>query len=242
MPQLPGEFCDASFSGEVRLFPLPGLVVFPNVVQALHIFEPRYREMLSDSLQDDQLIAMATLADGWEGEYDGKPPLHPGVCLGKVTSHSMLEDGCSNILLVGMRRARIVSEFPSGRLYRTAKIELLKDEYVPECDGERCRLQSDLLNGFKELMPSSAMMVDQLIQAMSSDASLGVLTDLISYSLQLPTDAKQELLGQRDVDERARFLLERIHEWSEDQSRSDDRDDPANGGKRPGFPPDFSCN
>lgn len=242
MPQLPGEFCDAKFSGQVRLFPLPGLVVFPNVVQALHVFEPRYRQMLADSLQDDQLIAMATLADGWQGDYDGQPPLHSRVCLGKVTSHSMLEDGCSNILLVGLRRARIINEVPSDRLYRMAKIELIQDEYLPECDGRRCQLQQDLLEGFKDLMPSSAMVVDQLTQVMAGDASLGVLTDLISYSLQLPTDAKQELLGQRNVDERARFLLSQISSWAEDQSRAGSEDEAWNGDKRPGFPPDFSSN
>ena len=54
------------FSGPVRLFPLPNLVLFPYVLQPLHIFQPRYRELMADALHDDRLIALATLKPGWE--------------------------------------------------------------------------------------------------------------------------------------------------------------------------------
>ena len=74
------------FCGTVRLFPLPNLVLFPHVLQPLHIFEPRYRELLEDALAHDGLIAMAMLEPGWEQDYDGRPPaLHPMACLAKVT-------------------------------------------------------------------------------------------------------------------------------------------------------------
>ena len=54
-----------SFDGEVRLFPLSNLVMFPNSLLPLHIFESRYREMLEDAVQDDQLMTMATLMPGF---------------------------------------------------------------------------------------------------------------------------------------------------------------------------------
>jgi len=239
MPQLPGKFCDEQFSGVASLFPLPGLVVFPNAVQALHIFEPRYRQMLADSLRGDKLLAMATLADGWEGMYEGKPPVSSSVCLGQIASHSLLEDGCSNVLLMGLRRARIVSELPSDRLYRQANIEIVQDVYPDNCDSQRCTLQNDLVEEFKSVMPKSAMVADQLIQTMDSALSLGALTDLISYSLRLPTEAKLRLLADDDVDARARFLLEQIRQWD----REDDADSPADVRRpRRGFPPDFSSN
>ena len=61
------------FDGIVRLFPLPNLVMFPHVIQALHIFEPRYCEMLSEALESDHLITMAVLEPGWESHYELVP-------------------------------------------------------------------------------------------------------------------------------------------------------------------------
>ena len=75
-------FAPQEFSGKVRLFPLPNLVLFPHVMQPLHIFEPRYRFLLEDALATDRLIAMALLAPGWENDYEGRPPLYPMACLG----------------------------------------------------------------------------------------------------------------------------------------------------------------
>jgi len=54
----------AGFTGEARLFPLPNLVLFPHVVQPLHIFEPRYRQLTADALSGDRLIAMALFQQG----------------------------------------------------------------------------------------------------------------------------------------------------------------------------------
>ena len=75
----PPDFC-----GEVRLFPLSNLVMFPSNVLPLHIFESRYKEMLEDALRGDQLVAMATLLPGFEHDYYGRPPVCPSVCIGRV--------------------------------------------------------------------------------------------------------------------------------------------------------------
>ncbi|MHB8866061.1 MAG: LON peptidase substrate-binding domain-containing protein, partial [Pirellulaceae bacterium] len=64
----PPDFC-----GEVRLFPLSDLVMFPSNVLPLHIFESRYMEMLEDALRGDQLVAMATLTPGFEHDYFSRP-------------------------------------------------------------------------------------------------------------------------------------------------------------------------
>ena len=90
-------FEEATFSGVVRLFPLPNLVLYPHVMQPLHIFEGRYREMLDDALADDKLITMAVLEPGWEPDYDSRPPISPYACLGKVVTHHKLPDGRSNL-------------------------------------------------------------------------------------------------------------------------------------------------
>src|SRR3954463_11459871 len=93
------------FQGTARLFPLPNLVLLPHVIQPLHIFEPRYRQLIADSLADDRQFALALLRPGWAAASHRRPPLFPAVCLGKVYQEEILFDGRYNLLLHGRRRA-----------------------------------------------------------------------------------------------------------------------------------------
>ena len=68
-------FSPDDFSGFARLFPLPNLVMFPHVMQAMHIFEPRYRSLFEEAISDDKHIALGVLAPGWEVDYEGRPAL-----------------------------------------------------------------------------------------------------------------------------------------------------------------------
>src|SRR5271155_3631888 len=74
----------AEFSGKARLFPLPNLVFFPQVMQPLHIFEPRYRQMTADALEEDRLIALVLPRPGWDKPYAGSPAIHSVACLGRI--------------------------------------------------------------------------------------------------------------------------------------------------------------
>ncbi len=105
-------FSFEEFAGRVRLFPLPNLVLFPHVMQPLHVFERRYRELLEDALAGDRLIAMAALAPGWERNYEGRPALYPMACLGRITAHHRLADGTYNVLLLGLRRVKLCGSWP----------------------------------------------------------------------------------------------------------------------------------
>ncbi len=105
-------FDPQKFSGRARLFPLPNLVLFPHVMQPLHVFEPRYQALLADSLADDRLFALAVLGENWQQHYEGRPPVHPVACLVHVATHHPLGDGRSNILVVGVQRVRVLQETP----------------------------------------------------------------------------------------------------------------------------------
>src|SRR5574339_310094 len=87
------------FEGTARLFPLPNLVLFPHVVQPLHVFEPRYRQMTVDALAGDRLIALVLLKPGWEAEYEGRPGIYPVACLGRLVADQKLPDGRYNLHL-----------------------------------------------------------------------------------------------------------------------------------------------
>src|SRR5580765_5601669 len=94
----------------VRLFPLPSLVMFPHVIQPLHVFEPRYCDLLEDALSTDRTIAMVMLQAGWERDYDGRPPIATIACASKIVAHERLPTGRHNILLRGLRRVAIRQE------------------------------------------------------------------------------------------------------------------------------------
>lgn len=218
------------FTGTTRLFPLPNLVVFPHVVQPLHIFESRYVEMLEHAVADDHLLAMSLLLPGWETEYDGRPPVAPIVCLGRVMSHSPAKDGNYNVLLAGISRCRITEELAPRRSYREVKLELLEDVQPADYQQVQGELHADLVSAVRKFIPGDAPVQNQFEELLNQENELGTLTDLISYSLPLDIGFRQGLLAELDVLERTRLLLDRLRER-----------EAAADGHRP-FPPEFSEN
>jgi uncharacterized protein len=105
----------------IPVFPLPNVVLFPKTYLPLHIFEPRYRAMVSDAATSGQCIGMALLKDGWETDYYGHPPVFSMGCVGRLASVQTLADGRSNILLQGLERFAIEREW-YDKAYREATI------------------------------------------------------------------------------------------------------------------------
>ncbi|QDU90134.1 Lon protease [Pirellulimonas nuda] len=220
------EFDETKFGGAARLFPLPDLVLFPHVVQPLHVFEDRYREMLEDAVADDSLIAIAMFEPGWEMDYDSRPPLAPVACLGKVIAHNRLDDGRYNLLLLGVRRVTIVRELAPLRSFRQAEVQIVHEQQgalPPE-------LRRSLVEAFRSRLP--AHLADEDLSHLLSDGlPMRALTDLVAYALPLPAELKRRLLGEPIVGQRARLLLKHL------------RESPGGPGTRRGeFPPPFSDN
>lgn len=220
-------FCASDFGGVVRLFPLPNLVLFPGVSQLLHLFEPRYRRMMDEALDGDRLIAMAVLAPGWEADYEGRPPLYPTACLGRVTTHRREPDGRYYLLLRGETRVRIEKELPPDKLFREAKATLLDDEYPDEGVDQRPVVQQQLLDALRRTLPEAAEMREPLELLFRKSTTLGRLVDVASYALDLELEDKIALLGERNVDRRAARLLQCLERSGDDGQN---------------FPPDFSHN
>ncbi|MBL8829022.1 MAG: LON peptidase substrate-binding domain-containing protein, partial [Planctomycetaceae bacterium] len=192
------------FNGRARLFPLPNVVLFPHVLQPLHVFEPRYRELTIDALATDQLIAMALLEPGWEKDYEGHPPVNSTACLAKIVSHQRLDDGRYNLLLAGLHRVQIVREIKSTKPFRTAEVKVIEDQYPLLGEPLRPMLFRKLIDEFvKRFLPKTPEARAQIEQLLGSEIPLGPVTDIISYTLDLAMAQKQELLAQPDVDRRA---------------------------------------
>lgn len=228
------------FDGIVRLFPLPNLVMFPHVIQALHIFEPRYCEMLSEALESDHLITMAVLEPGWESHYELVPKLSKFVCIGRVVSHTPVGDGRHNILLAGIQRARIIEELTEDVQFRKARVEIIED--IPMEDPvaqEAARLE--LLKLFRPALPEDLAQSDAFSDLLSQHIPLGSLTDVIAYAINFPQAIKQVLLGEHRVQVRYQILAEQLVHWA-NTSKSNNLANEKPIRSFDGNPPPFSVN
>jgi Lon protease-like protein len=221
----------ADFAGTVRLFPLPNLVLLPHVGQPLHIFEPRYRELMEDALEDDRLIATALLQSGWEEDYHKKPPIHPMICIGTIQNEERLSDGRYNLILQGVARARITEEIKTGKAYRIARVEVLEE--IAPSEEQATRLLTRLAQEVTPFFRPRPVALQQMQRLLVSGLELGALSDIFSFVLPLPLEARLELLGEAHVATRVERLLEVLSEQPPPAL-------PPTGGRR--FPPGFSLN
>jgi Lon protease-like protein len=221
-----------NFDGIARLFPLPNLVLFPYVIQPLHVFEPRYRQMTADALAGDRLIGLVLLRPGWEAEYQGRPAMHPVACLGRIVADQRLEDGRYNLLLRGLARVRIAAEIDTDKLYRSARVDVLTDEPLPPLHAQQ-HLRRALGREAPRWLGVNAQVHEQFTRLLDSDLSLGALCDIFSFALPLEPEFKQLLLEETDVEKRTRCLLEHLKSQTPPTT-------PPEGDRK--FPPNFSAN
>jgi len=242
---------DSSFFPSGRLFPLPNFVLFPHVVRALHIFEPRYCVMLERALATDKLITMSTLCPGWEATYQDSPAIQPIVCIGKIIHHEPTADGRHNILLQGRTRARVIRELEKVELFRVAELETIDDRLASDGDNvgsSDCiarsldRIFRCILTCFSGI-PLAALMQQQSL----SKTTINALTYMIAGLLPLNLDFQLKLLTETCP----RHRLSLIEQWLSDTTGYpiDDEGPPTSGSPKkptsPGdddFPPNFSLN
>ena len=193
----------------VPIFPLPNLVFFPRTVLPLHIFEPRYKEMIADALDGDCLLGIVQLKPGWDKDYYGNPPVYRHLTIGRIVQHRRHEDGRYDIVLEGLSRARLVSETPRGQ-YRLAQAELLADE-VP--DGREDSVFTEysclrrVFDNFMEALPDT---VEPLKPDSWRDPEPGTLADLLAHIFIENAYDKQCVLGETDVERRLKLVSVQI--------------------------------
>ena len=185
------------------LFPLPNIVLFPNVFLALHIFEPRYRELVADALSADRMIGMVLLRPGWEAEYEGRPPVFDVGCSGVITHVERHTDGRYNIVLRGLDKFRILSEDDS-RSYRRASVDLLPEPALAPPEREAVRRQRARLESLLGPGSESGGVEARTPQAMSDDDLVNALAQYLDFE---PLE-KQALLERPCLRTRAASLVE----------------------------------
>jgi Lon protease-like protein len=213
------------FRNLCRLFPLPGVLLFPHAVLPLHIFEPRYRQMTEDALAGDKLVTIVQPRPREAEADEGEPPLEEVACLGKILNQQRLPDGRFYYLLLGLKRVRLLREVAAPTLYRQAEAELIDDE---EPAGPVEPRRTELIHLFRSIAAREEALDPDLARLLASSPPLGMLTDIIAHALGLPPAMKQAFLIERRVDRRADGLLALLRK--------------AAGAIPDLFPPPFSSN
>ena len=184
------------------IFPLPNVQLFPHALLPLHVFEPRYRDMVRDAMAGERLIAVASFVPGYEANYHGRPAVRAIVGVGAIVGHEAIgDDGRANIVLRGLARARIERELPPDQLYRLVDAATVPDELAAALDEKAARDTLVLLADQLALkLPSGG---DTLRELARSQPDLGALVDVLSAALVTDPDDRQQLLETLDVGARA---------------------------------------
>jgi Lon protease-like protein len=189
----------------IPIFPLPQVVLFPEAVLPLHVFEPRYRAMLEHCLATHRAMVVAQVVHG-EDEH-GRPRIAPVAGGGIVVEHQRLPDGRSNIVLLGRARLRLVELDPEdGRPYRVARATVLEElpSSVPEHD--RTALVAAATMFAAEVKKHDP----QFSFKMPSTLDVSHVADLCAYHLLVDAGARQAVLEELDLRVRVRMVLSQL--------------------------------
>ncbi len=189
----------------IPVFALPNVVFFPKTYLPLHIFEPRYRQMVADAAAGGQCIGMALLKEGWEANYDGNPPIFQLGCVGRLIGIQSLPDGRSNILLQGLERFEVRQEFHE-KSYREAAIALKPRKPESALDPA---VRAYLIEVFEDCLHADEDHPSWQ-HFFREDVSDDVLVNTLSTHLDCTPLEKQFLLEADSLQQQARRLIDLI--------------------------------
>ena len=188
----------------ISVFPLSNFIIFPNTSVPLNIFEPRYIEMIDNSMKTDRIIGMIQP----KKQKDGIPQLYNVGCAGKITSFNETEDGRYLIVINGISRFKILKEINNNKPYRECEISF--DEYIEDTKENYNEIKfTDLeliFKNLKNLFKKKGYLINwKELENKSLDQTLNALVMASPFSLE----EKQALLETININKR-KIELEKI--------------------------------
>ena len=185
----------------VPLFPLPGAILFPRSQLPLHIFEPRYREMVRDAVEGAGRIAMI---QPHRIDDDNRAPLYTVGCVGELVGLEELEDGRFNIVLLGSNRFRLIREQEPDEPYRCAEVDIEAfddDEPPPLALAQRAEVEREA----RRLGDAMGLAVDwNAVNRLDDETLVNAIAQVAPFDV----GAKQALLEQATLPGRADLLVQ----------------------------------
>ena len=198
---------------KIPVFPLDNFIIFPKTTVPLNIFEPRYIDMINDSMQSDKLIGMIQ-PKKTKDEFT-PPTLHKIGCMGKITSFKETEDGRYLIELKGLIRFKIIKEIETSKKYREYEVDF--KNYNHDLDDKKEQLKfSDLELIFKDLktlFERRGFIINwKELEKQSLDETINALAMASPFSLE----EKQVLLEAENLNTRKNKIAEILSTYTYD--------------------------
>jgi Lon protease-like protein len=210
---------EQSFSGQVPIFPLPNVVFFPGTKLPLHIFEPRYRQMLIDVHRGEGLLSVVLLdrSRKLEPGEAKNPPVYPVAGMGRLTRVERLPNGFFNVDLFGLSRIRILEEIPTEKPYRIARVKTIQDEIseVAETRGEEILQRA--FDAFNKVLRKYSQFPGEFLTRFRG-LPVGMLLDVLAHHVPCDSQKKQMFLEETEPLRRCDKIveaLERIYQGPE---------------------------
>ncbi len=202
-----------NFPKTIPVFPLSNFIIFPGTTVPLNIFEPRYIDMINDSMKSNKLIGMIQPLS--LSNQINVPKLHSVGCLGKITSLSETEDGRFLIELKGLIRFEKINEILSDKKYRILEVDYQK--FAQDLNKKKEDLKfSDLeliFKNLKSLFEKRGYIINwKSLQNQSLDETINALAMASPFSLE----EKQILLESENLDDRKNKITEILNTYTHD--------------------------
>ncbi|HEY7203268.1 MAG TPA: LON peptidase substrate-binding domain-containing protein [Methylomirabilota bacterium] len=182
------------------IFPLPELTFFPRTMLPLHIFEARYRAMITDCLARDERLAVVGLKPGYEPAYEGRPPVYEVAGAGRIVQWERLPSGRYNLLLRGDCRVRIDRELPADTLYRIVAATPL-EETGAEGPGVEA-LAGRVRARCRQILTAVGRSGAELQKSLDAVRDPAELCDQVASALVPAAATRQALLEELNVERR----------------------------------------
>lgn len=199
-----------NFGRAIPIFPLDA-VLLPQQPMPLHIFEPRYRQLIEDELDGVGQLAIATLDPSGPADENGQARVRPAVCVGQIVTHERLPDGRFMIVLHGLCRARIVEFVASeeGRLYRRAMLDPFGDA-SPDAAGDleaMEQLRAWVDDALEEGPLSHLRLAEQVLEYVRNDViPTPVLLDVVGFTMLGGRETRYRMLSEPSPHARTALL------------------------------------
>ena len=189
---------------KIPIFPLSNFIIFPKTTVPLNIFEPRYIQMIDDSMKSNRYIGM--IQPKKSGDLK-KPDLHKVGCIGKITSFNETEDGRYLIVLNGVCRYEVINEISSDKLYRECEIEFknFSKDLVEQEEQIKFSELKQVFNKLKNLFEQQGYQINwKDLENQSVEQTINTLSMASPFTLE----EKQILLDTENLKERKNKLEE----------------------------------
>ena len=201
------------FPKKIPVFPLSNFIIFPKTTVPLNIFEPRYIDMINDSMKTNKMIGM--IQPKSNNDQKNKPDLHEVGCLGKITSFAETNDGRFLIEVKGLNRFHSIKELETEKKYRILEVDFTKFPNDLSEENEDLKF-SDLeliFKDLKSLFEKKGFIVNwKALEKQSLNETINALAMASPFSLE----EKQILLETVSLDSRKKKIAQILSTYSHD--------------------------